>query len=86
MSELNYRDKDGNSVAKCQQDWVDPEFFFDPLFQDLAISICEDCPIRQACLNFSVEQEIIYGVWGGLPESKRVQLIKRRVRLKNKEG
>jgi WhiB family redox-sensing transcriptional regulator len=80
------RDSDGNELAKCTQKWVDPEFFFDPLFKDLAISICEDCPLQKACLQFSIDNQITDGVWGGLTEEKRRLLIKRRVRLDKNKG
>lgn len=74
------RDDDGNEQAKCAEPWVDPELFFDSATQDLAIDICNKCPIAQACLKYSITEGIEDGVWGGLTEGQRRQLIKKRVR------
>jgi WhiB family redox-sensing transcriptional regulator len=52
---------------------------YDPFFADTAqlqaeaISICESCPVRDACLTFAVRTGQQYGIWGGQPQ----QLIRR---------
>jgi WhiB family redox-sensing transcriptional regulator len=52
---------------------------YDPFFADAedlqaeAISICESCPVRDACLTFAVRTGQQYGIWGGQPP----QIIRR---------
>jgi WhiB family redox-sensing transcriptional regulator len=74
------RDDDGNEQARCAEPWVDPEIFFDTSTQDIAVAICADCPIAQLCLKYSIKENIEDGVWGGLTEAQRRQMIKKRVR------
>lgn len=38
-----------------------------------AIIICNDCPIRIECLQYSLEWEQ-FGIWGGLPEDQREKM------------
>lgn len=40
-----------------------------------AILICNDCPIRLKCLDYSLEWEQ-FGIWGGLPEHEREKMRK----------
>lgn len=77
---LETRDENGNELAKCTEPWVDPELFFDTATQDLAVAICNKCPIVQLCLKYSIKENIEDGVWGGLTEAQRRQMIKKRVR------
>lgn len=41
-----------------------------------AKQICRQCPIRQQCLKYALDHEILSGVWGGVSEEDRVQLLK----------
>lgn len=55
---------------------LDAELFF-PTPQDdpaHAKEICEACPVRIACLSFSIEHGERYGIWGGLTERERAHL------------
>lgn len=40
-----------------------------------AIVICNDCPIRIKCLEYSLEWEQ-FGIWGGLSEDRRERMRK----------
>jgi WhiB family transcriptional regulator, redox-sensing transcriptional regulator len=46
---------------------------YDPFFADAAelqaeaIAICATCPVRDACLTFTVRTGQQYGIWGGQP-------------------
>lgn len=40
-----------------------------------AVMICNDCPIRIECLEYSLEWEQ-FGIWGGLPEEHRDKMRK----------
>ncbi len=55
---------------------VDPELFF-PASEDDAVpakAICGECPVRLACLAFSIERNERFGIWGGLTERERARL------------
>ena len=70
---------------------VDPEVFFLPygvrtstkekLIQE-AKKICATCPVITECRNFALETEEIYGVWGGLSEDERIDIIRKNRREK----
>jgi WhiB family redox-sensing transcriptional regulator len=39
-----------------------------------AIRICEQCPVRQVCRRYALENGEKFGVWGGLTETERRRL------------
>ena len=43
-----------------------------------AKAICSVCPVKDDCLEFAVEIKEPYGIWGGLTETERRQVIARR--------
>lgn len=57
---------------------VDPEVFFPTAYDDAwrAKEICAGCPVRIDCLAFSLRNRERYGVWGGLTESERGELLR----------
>lgn len=60
----------------------DPEIFFLEDREDEARAVCDLCPIKWECLSWSIEQKIEFGVWGGMPESRRQPLRFRRHRVR----
>lgn len=57
--------------ARCKG--MDPDRFF---VRGIAqarpvIRVCERCPVKDACLNYALENDINFGVWGGLTERQR---------------
>lgn len=40
-----------------------------------AIKFCSDCPVRKRCLEYSLNNEISYGVWGGVSAYKRRNML-----------
>lgn len=55
---------------------VDADLFF-PTSEDEATpgkAICTTCPVRLACLAFSLERNERFGIWGGLTERERGRL------------
>lgn len=42
-----------------------------------AISICATCPVKGECLEYALEADIRFGVWGGMSERQRRRLARR---------
>lgn len=67
--------------ALCNQS--DPETFFtdgEAATQKkakAAAAICKKCPIESECLEYALEHEIHWGVWGGLTARQRRALLKK---------
>lgn len=62
--------------ARCLD--ADPEAFFPRKGGSTkeAKRICAACPVREECLEFSVENEERFGIWGGMSERERRRLRK----------
>ncbi|WP_426571918.1 WhiB family transcriptional regulator [Aquihabitans sp. McL0605] len=43
-----------------------------------ARQICGECPVREQCLEYALENRIEHGVWGGCSERERRRILKRR--------
>jgi WhiB family redox-sensing transcriptional regulator len=74
QTERNATDYSWQQRGSCRG--VDAELFF-PASEEEAIpgkAICEACPVRLACLAFSLERNERFGVWGGLTERERARL------------
>lgn len=63
----------------------EPEaFFFEEEGQDqnmryktqLAKQICAECPVRLLCLEYALESNEPYGIWGGLTRAERATVRK----------
>lgn len=44
--------------------------------------MCQQCPVREVCLEYSIEENIVNGVWGGLGELERRPLRVERIQQK----
>jgi WhiB family transcriptional regulator, redox-sensing transcriptional regulator len=47
-----------------------------------AKSICQRCPVAEPCLEFAMETNQKYGIWGGLTDKERASLKRRRARAR----
>ncbi len=61
---------------------LDVEIFY-PVTEDdadaaEAKAICEDCPVRQACLEHALAHREREGVWGGATERERRRIVRQR--------
>ena len=59
---------------------LDPEIFY-PVSDDeadVAKSICAECPVREACLEYALANCERDGVWGGATERERRRMIRQR--------
>jgi hypothetical protein len=60
---------------------VDPEIFFPATSRQSATEakqICSGCPVKAECLEYSLVNEEEFGVWGGLTEKERRQILDER--------
>jgi len=57
---------------------TDPELWFPSHDEDytprMAKKFCEECPVRQQCLEYALKVNEQYGVWGGLSVKERLAL------------
>ena len=66
-----------SAQAKCQE--VDPdELFVQGAEQNRAKVICTACPVRTECLADALDNQVEFGVWGGMTERERRAILKRR--------
>lgn len=69
----NWRDE-----ALCLEIGGDP--FFPEKGEPIADvkRVCQGCPVRAECLEYSIVTNQRYGVWGGVSERNRRKLIAKR--------
>ena len=63
------------ALAKCRD--MDPSFFFpsDGGGERAAQRICAVCPVKISCLEYSLDNRMDDGVWGGTSERERRFLL-----------
>jgi len=66
------------SAAACRD--ADTAIFFPATDADAgpARAVCAGCPVQQACLDFALSTRQNHGVWGGLTETERRRLRRKR--------
>jgi WhiB family redox-sensing transcriptional regulator len=64
--------------ALCAE--TDPEAFFPEKGGSIRLPklICSRCEVRSSCLEYALEHEIRFGVWGGMSERERRRLARER--------
>ncbi|CAM3051981.1 Transcriptional regulator WhiB [Mycobacterium intermedium] len=61
--------------AACKT--ADPdELFVRGAAQRKAATICRHCPVMQQCAADALDNQVEYGVWGGMTERQRRALLK----------
>lgn len=50
--------------------------------EDAAKAVCRSCPVIEPCLEFALETNQKYGIWGGLSDKERASLKRRRARAR----
>ena len=63
--------------AACRQDTPDA-LFVRGAEQNKAKQVCASCPVRTECLAEALDNQIEWGVWGGMTERERRALLRRR--------
>lgn len=69
-------DEDWRERAVCAQ--IDPDLWFPEKGGNTrdAKKLCLTCTVRAQCLDFAMEHEERYGVWGGRSERERRRMVK----------
>ncbi len=52
---------------------MDSEIFFSNHTKQEAVRICQTCPVNNCCLDYALEFESEFGVWGGYTARQRVR-------------
>jgi len=63
--------------AACRADQPD-RLFVQGAEQNKAKVLCKSCPVMAECLAEALDNQIEWGVWGGMTERERRALLKRR--------
>lgn len=77
---------DANSPLSWQVDALcaqtNPEAFFPEKGGSTrdAKRICTDCDVKEQCLNYALQNDERFGIWGGKSERERKKLLKRKAR------
>jgi WhiB family redox-sensing transcriptional regulator len=71
------QDLDWQDDGLCKES--DPEAFFPEKGGSTkqAKAVCKRCPITEECLQYALENNERYGIWGGQSEHQRRQILKR---------
>jgi len=79
LFELGEQEQEWQERALCAQ--TDPEAFFPEKGGSTreAKRICAGCEVRSECLEYALEHDERFGIWGGLSERERRRLKKRAV-------
>lgn len=62
--------------AKCRG--MEDALFPEGKDQKRARTVCNGCPVRSECLSEALDNRIEWGVWGGMTERERRQLLRQR--------
>lgn len=82
MEQYSQSSEEWFKSASCSRE--DPEMFFPQRAKSKAeadaMQVCRECPVRQECLDYALEHEERFGVWGGVSERERKAMLRRRSR------
>lgn len=67
---------DWTLAARCRG--MDDALFPEGKDQKRARQVCMGCPVRRTCLVEALDNRIEWGVWGGMTERERRQLLRQR--------
>lgn len=74
-------DEDWPSRAKCRG--MNDALFPEGRDQRRAKAVCMGCPVRVNCLAEALDNRIEWGVWGGMTERERRQLLRQRPEIRS---
>jgi WhiB family redox-sensing transcriptional regulator len=67
--------EDWPTQAACREDHPDA-LFVQGAAQQQAKAVCFRCPVRAECLAHALDTRTQFGVWGGMTERERRQLLR----------
>ena len=75
---VSWRNNTWMALAKCRD--MDPSLFFpsDAGGERAAQRICAVCPMKIPCLEYSLDNRMDEGVWGGTSEKERRRILNQR--------
>ena len=73
--------EDWTFQARCRG--LHDDLFADSAEQKRVRGICYSCPVRNHCLAEALDNHIEWGVWGGMTERERRQLLRKHADVKN---
>lgn len=75
---ITYDPKEWRQEAACRD--VDTSVFFPETDEEAAaaLALCATCPVRESCLEFALVTRQDDGIWGGMTETDRKRLRRRR--------
>ena len=85
MSKTDVNVAEITTVADERTAWVlqglcltaDPDkLFVRGAAQKKAAALCRDCPVKAECLADALDNEVEFGIWGGMTERQRRALLK----------
>lgn len=74
-------DEDWATAAACRQGKPD-DLFVRGAEQNQAKKVCAGCAVQTECLAEALDNQIEWGVWGGMTERERRALLRRRPNAK----
>lgn len=83
---LEDNDMEWQNQAYCRDSGVD--FFPEQQVNTkilIATKFCNQCPVKQQCLDFAMNNRIDYGIWGGKTAANRRSLRRYRYRRAGKD-
>ena len=74
MTAIHHEEWTARAKCKGMTDALFPE----AADQKRARQLCQGCPVRFECLAEALDNRIEWGVWGGMTERERRQLLRQR--------
>jgi WhiB family redox-sensing transcriptional regulator len=71
-------DNEWMATGNCRFEPPGKFFPSDGVGVEVAKRICEDCPVKEPCLEYALANRIDHGVWGGTSERQRRRILKAR--------
>jgi WhiB family redox-sensing transcriptional regulator len=66
--------------AKCKNNKQIDFFSTTTSGSKIAQKFCEDCPVKMPCLEYALQENILHGVWGGLPTRARIRIKRNKLK------